>query len=123
MPASQSALTHMNHMSHPDNIDSINPELFAPGTNLADAIGLVGDGAPPGFAEYLQALPVGIAEACRAVIFSALNRSPRQPITFAWAPAYDYELQVWDISDTSTSRGGITLLLRSRYPSDTHPLA
>jgi len=128
VPALQTALTHMNAMSHPGRIETIDPELFAPGTNLADAVGLLSQDEVPEqlvgvFAEYIQTLPPAISEACRAVIFSALNRSPRQPITFAWAPGYDYELQLWDVSDTDATPGGITLLLRSRYPNDAHPLA
>jgi hypothetical protein len=126
MPAFQSALTAMNALSHPDIIDSINPELFGPGMVLSESVVAVGLQHPQldvdRFAAYLDLLPQGIAEACRAVIQSALVREPRQPITFAWAPGYDWELQLWDVSDTATSRGGITLLLRSRYPSDAHPL-
>jgi hypothetical protein len=55
-----------------------------------------------------------------SVIRSAVARS--MPITFAWAPGYDYELSVWDVADTADTAGGITVLLRSRYPADPHPL-
>ena len=37
-----------------------------------------------------------ISKKCRTDLVVALNRSPRQPITFAWAPGYDYKLQLWD---------------------------
>jgi hypothetical protein len=29
---------------------------------------------------------------------------------------------IWQAPDTRTSRGGITVLVKSRYPDDTHPL-
>ena len=122
MPFLQTVLTKLNALSAPDLINEIDPELFAPGTRLHEAVDVLGD-VPRGYAEYLQTLPPAISEACRAVIFSALTREPRQPITFAWAPGYDFELQLWDVSDTDQSPGGITLLLKSRYPSDPHPLA
>ena len=36
---------------------------------------------------------------------------------------YDYGLRLWDVSNTAKTAGGITVLLGSRYPDDTHPLA
>ena len=62
-------------------------------------------------------------EAIRAVIFDALGTKPPTPITFAWAPGYDFEVSIWQAPDTRTSRGGITILIKSRYPDDNHPLA
>ena len=45
------------------------------------------------------------------------------PVTFAWAPGYDYRLSVWDVSSTATTKGGITLLVETRYPDDPHPIS
>jgi hypothetical protein len=62
-------------------------------------------------------------EALRAIIYQALGTTPPTQITFSWAPAYDYELTIWDAPNTRRTRGGITVLLKSRYPDDKHPLA
>jgi hypothetical protein len=54
---------------------------------------------------------------------SAMRCRPlRRPKLPSWAPGYDYELSVWQAPDTRTSRGGITVLIKSRYPDDKHPL-
>jgi hypothetical protein len=71
---------------------------------------------------YLHQIPVGIQEAIRSVIHHALSTKPPTQVTFAWAPGYDYEVTVWQAPDTRTSRGGITVLVKSRYPNDKHPL-
>jgi hypothetical protein len=44
-----------------------------------------------------------------------------EPITFSWTPGYDFELTIWDAPDTGRTHGGITVLLKSRYPGDTRP--
>ena len=62
-------------------------------------------------------------EALRAIIYQALSTTPPTQITFAWAAGYDFELSVWQAPDTKTSKGGITVLLKSRYPDDKHPIA
>jgi hypothetical protein len=70
---------------------------------------------------YLQGWPEGLKEILRAAIRSAINRTPPLPVTFSWAPGYDYELNIWEATGTATSPGGMTILMRSRYPADTHP--
>jgi hypothetical protein len=122
MPAMQTMLTKLNQLSSDEQLRELDPRLFAPEARLSDAVRELGidDG---GLARYLDELPIGIHEAIRAVVHSALLRESRQPMTFAWAPGYDYELSVWDVSATKETAGGITVLLRSRYPADTHPLS
>ncbi len=71
--------------------------------------------------DYLEQLPGSIQEAFRSIVYYALSTDPPTPITFAWAPGYDYELTIWYVPDTPPTRGGITLLLKSRYPNDPHP--
>ncbi len=44
------------------------------------------------------------------------------PVTIAWAPGYDYKLNVWDVSSTDDTLGGLTLLVETRYPDDAHPI-
>ena len=67
--------------------------------------------------------PGGISEALRATIHYALGTTPPTLITFAWAPSYDYEIDIWQAPDTETTKGGITVLFKSRYPDDVHPIA
>ena len=100
---------------------------FAPGQPLNTALaGLV---AKPRtlehrtFKSYLAKIPGSIQETLRGVIHHALSTEPPTLVTFAWAPAYDYEVTVWQAPDTAETRGGITVLLKSRYPDDKHPLA
>ena len=122
MPAMQTMVTRLNQLSTPEVLSTLSPSLFEEGTRLSEAAQELGlDDL--GLAGYLDDLPIGIHEGIRAVIHSALTRDERQPMTFAWAPGYDYELSVWDISATPETPGGITVLLRSRYPGDTHPLS
>jgi len=73
--------------------------------------------------DYLNRLPRSMQEAIRSTIYHALSTSPPTQITFAWAAGYDYELTIWDAPDTRQTRGGITILIKSRYPDDPHPLS
>jgi hypothetical protein len=101
-------------------------DKFAPGAPLHDA--LAEHGATPGtplhraFREHLRELPGAISETLRATIHHALGTTPPTHITFAWAPSYDHEITVWHAPDTDDTKGGITVLIKSRYPSDNHPL-
>ena len=72
-------------------------------------------------AAVMRAIPRGMQEALRALIRDNLSREVSLAMTFAWAPGYDYELQFWEAPGDDGSKGGITVLLRTRYPSDLHP--
>jgi hypothetical protein len=125
MPALQTMLSELNKLSiqDPDSPNNVNSALFEPGQTLSHAVQELNLDSK-GLAGYLDKLPEGLQEALRALILSALTReSGLQPITFAWVPSYDYSLQLWDVSNTEKTAGGITVLLSSRYPDDEHPLA
>ena len=128
MPAMQTVLGTLNaNMSH-STIRAFareNADDFAPGKPLAPALAAAGAGGAngplyPEFLRYLEEMPGGMAEALRATIHYALTTHTM--ITFAWAPAYDFGLDLWQAPDTATTRGGITVLVRSRYPNDPHPI-
>jgi hypothetical protein len=122
MPALQTMLSELNKLSLPDQ-DQIDSGLFQPGKTLSDAVRALHLDSED-LAGYLDHLPIGLQEALRALILSALTRETgQQPITFAWVPSYDYNLQLWDVSNTDQTPGGITVVLGSRYPGDPHPLA
>jgi len=100
---------------------------FAPGKPLDAALaGLV---AKPDTVEYrtfksfVAKIPPALQTAISATIHYALSTEPPTLITSAWAPGYDYEVSIWQSPDTTETRGGITMLFKSRYPDDKHPLS
>lgn len=100
-------------------------EMWAPGRSLSQ-VAREARTAPPellnSWAMFLDTMPVAIQETIRAVAYAALSADPPVEVTFAWAPSYDFEVTVWQAPDTNTTKGGITLLVRSRYPDDRHPI-
>jgi len=108
--------------SDPGHLRS-NAHAFAPGNSLVDALRNVGVNVPPEVETFVGTWPSGLREAVRALLYENSTReNGTVPVTFAWAPGYDYEVSMWDVRDTRDSAGGITVLLRSRYPDDAHPL-
>ena len=126
MPALQTAMSKLNTSFTPGEIDKFaaNAEAFAPGKKIDP--GLL---APAGtvlhraLGTYLDTLPGSFHETLRGIVYYALKATPPIPVTFAWAPGYDFELNVWQAPDTAETRGGVTVLIKSRYPADKHPLA
>jgi hypothetical protein len=126
MPHLQTALGNLNVAFAHDNLAKLaqHREAFAPGKPLA--AGIVVDekmALQPYWKKYLSEIPPAMQEALRAIIYQALSTTPPTQITFAWAAGYDFELSVWQAPDTKTSKGGITILLKSRYPDDKHPIS
>lgn len=98
-------------------------ERFGPGTRIsADFFTEPGTALHRSFTSYLNRMPGVMHETLRSAIHYALSTEPPTQITFAWAPAYDYEVTYWQAPDTEETKGGITVLLKSRYPDDRHPL-
>ena len=125
MPMLQTYLAHLNREFGADRINQFKAERqqhFAPGRAL-DLAFLGEEKTPLGraWASHFQKIPDSIREAVRGVIHAALSADPPVPVTFAWAPGYDFELNVWHAPDTDMTRGGITVLVKTRYPSDPHP--
>jgi hypothetical protein len=140
----QVALSHLNKIygdreflrEHRDEL----LELFRPSSDPEQALenmvgtahgmlsgqGLVNEamkGADPSeIARLLQGVPPTILEAQRAVVYRNLQRAEPFGITVAWAPGYDSELTVWESPPTTISPGWITTLIKTRYPSDDHPV-
>ena len=129
MPKFQTLLHELNIKFSPNRVGELvtNKSAFAPGQPLDTALATLL--AKPGttlfrtFKAYLAKTPGSISEALRSTIYYVLSTTPPTPITFSWAPAYDYEITVWHAPDTKSTRGGVTVLLKSRYPDDRHPLA
>jgi hypothetical protein len=125
MPFMQTAVSSMNAAFNDRNIRKINPEGFAPGPRQSFTGALQ---AVPGLrlskavVEYLETWPSGIQAAIHGVLHENVSRESTVPVTFAWQPGYDFGVTIHDVHDTKTSRGGITIVVTSRYPADAHPL-
>ena len=116
----------MNTAFGADNIGELDPAPFAPGGDagrLSESFRMSGVDFDDATAAYVDGWPSALQAAVQAAIFQNLSRDGRVPITFAWAPGYDYEVTMWDVRDSSETVGGMTVLFRSRYPDDTHPMA
>jgi hypothetical protein len=112
-------LPELNLLFSPKNIDRVETTMLAPGCELADTVRNLQKGGAMDVPEtgiaFLQSVPVALQEAVRAVLYSAVTRSPRLPVMFAWAPGYDYELTISEATGSRETSGGITVLLRSPY--------
>jgi hypothetical protein len=122
----QTAVTALNVAFGAERIGDLDPAPFAPGGDGAETLSgaLVASGVDLDEAtqRYVDGWPSAQQAALRAALHENLARDGRVPVTFAWAPGYDYELTIWDVRDSSETAGGITVLFKSRYPSDPHPL-
>ncbi len=128
MPLMQTATTQMNMAFSADGWAGFNgsEEGFNPCNelSLSQALGRVDHlklSRP--VLQFIDGWPTALQAAVKAIIWENFSRKKPVPITFAWQPAYDYSITVHDVSDTSKTRGGITIVLTSRYPDDAHPLA
>lgn len=114
-----------NILFDPSRIDEFPMEIFdelGDDGTFADAVRLLGLTDVPGELAYIDRWPKGQMAAVSAAIKSCLFRTPRMPITFAWAPGYDYEITIWESAGVPESpRGEMTILFRSRYPGDVNP--
>lgn len=126
MPMFETAIAELNRKTSRDGIAAFaseHRERFAPGQRV-DLAFLMEEGTPlqAAWSKYVGQAPGAFMEALRGVIHYAASAEPPIPVTFAWAPGYDFELTVWQAGDTATTKGGITVLIKSRYPDDPHPL-
>jgi hypothetical protein len=124
----QHATSTMNYAFGPDGLDSFDDDSIAAfdpcaDVELGDALRRIPHiSLPDPVIQFVSQWPSALQRAVRAVIWDNFSREARVSITFAWTPAYDYSITVYDVNDTATSRGGITVLFTSRYPDDEHPL-
>src|SRR5271170_3772078 len=98
MPALQSVLSDLNHAFGREQISALVKRRgeFAQGKSLDAAI-VVKRGTPlyRAWKSYLLKIPGSFQESIRSIIYYALSTTPATPIKFAWAPGYDFELNVW----------------------------
>jgi hypothetical protein len=77
---------------------------------------------PSQVSRILKAQPPTIIEAQRAVVHRNLQRAEPYGMTFAWLPGYDYEVNVSESPPSGGAPGWITVIIKSRYPGDAHPV-
>ena len=117
MPLFQAMAERANHAFNRYNIGKIEEAALTSGS-FGEAAGKLGIAENGSERAFLETFPPAIQEALRAVLRSALQRKPRLPVTFAWAPGYDFELLISEAKTVEGSMGGITVFVRSRYPHD-----
>jgi hypothetical protein len=117
----------LNHAFSKNRIHTLAPTMshFAPGQPLGPALAaIVGSSSQAVhdvFRTFIEHMPGGIQESIRSIIYYALNTTPPTLLTFAWAPAYDWQLTTWQVVEPKPANSGITLLINSRYPNDPLP--
>jgi hypothetical protein len=118
MPFFQASLAEVNARFQQGTLKSLgeNAHEFAAGGTLTakHLLGDVGSQYEKDLERYLRSLPPAHQEVLRAVYHHAVTADPPRHVTFAWATAYDFEIDVWDMPC------GITVLVKSRYPGDTN---
>ena len=124
MPRMQTAVSAFNASFGPEGVRAIDPDVFAADTDVtfSESLRRAGVELEEATAAFVDGWPSGIKAAVRAVLHDNLTRDGTVPVTFAWAPGYDFEVSIWDVRDTAETAGGITILFKSRYPDDPHPL-
>lgn len=127
MPGLQTTTGYLNEAFNRAHIAELvaHRDVFAPGEPLSRGLKFVLKHQPGLYKfllPYIEELPASFQETLRNLAFFALSTKPPTPITFSWTPAYDFELTIWDAPDTGRTPGGITVLLKSRYPGDTLPV-
>lgn len=109
---------------HP-SVTAREAERFGPGASLGPALAGVLPRHPE-LNELLEAfvatIPLGMQRSLLSIIHHALTSERQVLLNFAWAPAYDFELTIWETVEPEPAHSGISVLLRSRYPDDPSPL-
>jgi len=120
-------LHRANYIFDPERIDVFPKEILdglGEEATFADAVRELELTGVPAELEFISGWPRGQLAAVSGAVRACLAQTPRMPITFAWAPAYDYEISIWESAGVEGSlRGEMTILFRSRYPGDENPVA
>lgn len=151
MPTAQAMVVRLNEFFGPNKIPNLKPSWFdgnltdsdiseitaavkdeaitlgpgislSPGNLTLGELARVFDIAKDDFEKgVIDSIPGGIRKGLLAFIHHNLSQDTPVSMTWAWAPGYDYEVSLWECPGTPVSPGGITIMLRTRYPLDPHP--
>jgi hypothetical protein len=103
-------------------VSAENFKAFSPGADLGPA--LLGVLNPKHeelnglLTAYVAMMPRGFQESLRAILYYALSSEPRVLLNFSWAPAYDFEMTIWEMTEPAPAHSGMTILLKGRYPDE-----
>ena len=118
MPTFHAMARRANAALTREGLDGVDRDTFAaPGSLVAGlrALGVVDSDEE---AAFLGAFPTGLQEAMRALLHDNLTSGAPLDVTVAWAPGYEDELSLWQVAGNDHTNGGITVLVKSRYPAD-----
>jgi hypothetical protein len=115
MPFLQAMAERANEVFNRENISKVDVSRLGT-TSLAALASGLGIARSKTETDYLDTWPQALQAAVRAVLQSAVERRPPVPVTIAWVPGYDYEVDVWESKSVKNSIGAITILMRSPYP-------
>lgn len=103
-------------------VSAANFKAFSPGQELGPALVSVMNSKHEELNGLLQAyvamMPRGFQESLRAIVYYALSSEPRVLLNFSWAPAYDFEMTIWEMPEPAPAHTGMTILLKGRYPDE-----
>ena len=132
MPALQAIVSDLNAAFAEPNLSKLrdHADLFLPGKRLSAAalalkLVLPEPRARRAWLRYLDGFPPGIhAEALRQrdLLRAHDAAAARRHHVRMGAGRTIPSLTIWQAPDTKSTRGGITVLIRSRYPDDKHPV-
>jgi hypothetical protein len=118
MPVFHAMAKRANAVLTREQLVGTDPATFADPGSLVDGLRALGIVENDEEAAYLGAFPSGLQEAVRALLHDNLASGQPLDVTVAWAPGYEDELSLVQVADNSRTAGGITVLVRSRYPDD-----
>ncbi len=121
MPFYESFFRRLNPIFSDDGIANLSPDDvdIDARDGLRQIATAAGIETPAGAEAFFDSVPPAIGASLRAAARAAIQQG--KPVTFSWAPAYDFEIHVWESQSIAGSPGGVTIQLRSRYPGDAHP--
>lgn len=126
MPVMQTSLQQVNAAFSVDKISSLSlSDVVDTSRDLADTLnGLPGVSFSADAVKFIRSWPTGIQAGILAAIHDNLSRpiEKRVPIVMSWTPGYDFSVSIWDVRNTESTHGELTIHLTSRYPTDAHPL-
>jgi hypothetical protein len=125
MPDMHVSLQQINGAFAATSVNSLDATPFGPGNDLVDALdALPGVQLTAAARAFIASWPSGLKAAVTAAVFDDLSRpvGTRVPILLSWTPGYDFEVRMWDVRNTTSTHGELTIHLTSRYPGDPHPL-
>ena len=121
MPALQTLIVKLNRLTTAQKLleykQSIAKNPAAAVSDLGPMISSSDIGA-----RFLKVWPRTMRAMIATLIDDNIKRAKPLSITWLWKPSHDYEITVWECEDTTVSDGGISVLLGSRYPLETHPV-